>query len=166
MEYSLRSNDPSLFKHDIKQSTIHSALERPGISDKAAVAILVLGIIVSQAAFFVIIRASTRPQCFGFCPSAAVSITSSSCTQSGQDMLCTLIALNPGDNDVNAEGCTITAAGTSTVGHIGGTTLLAAGSSSSLTCTASGTGPTSGTAYTGSIELSNGASVPFAGTWS
>jgi hypothetical protein len=138
----------------------------PGISNEVAAAILAIGIAISLAAFFVTIRATTRPECLGFCPSAQVSASVDSCTQAGQKMVCSLTWFNTGTSNVSVVGCTIRVGGTATVGTVGGETSLDAGTEGKVTCTASGTGPSAGAAISGSVDLSNGASVPFAGVWS
>jgi hypothetical protein len=166
VKYVLRSNKLPILSNTILNSPVcYRALKRQGISDRAAAAILVL-YVVSLVAFFITIRATTRPECNGFCSTAQVSVTSNSCTQSGQNMVCMLTALNTGTSNVSVVGCTIVASGTANVGIVGGETSVYAGTESKVTCTAGGTGPPAGAAVTGSIDLSNGASVPFAGVWS
>jgi hypothetical protein len=92
---------------------------------------------------------------------AEVSATSVSCIDS--DGVCTIQLTNTGSANTNADGCTISGSeGILSPSPV----LIQAGSSAQVTCaTGSGQGRGAGNAVSGSIPLTNGASVEWVGTW-
>jgi hypothetical protein len=81
---------------------------------------------------------------------------------------CIVDLVNTGSASTSVTGCSLTVGGNSVAGTVSPTNpVVPAGGSVEVTCTlpSGESGGPSGSIVTGMIELSNGASVPFAGTW-
>jgi len=98
-----------------------------------------------------------------FYASAEVSANVISCVDS--DGTCTIQLTNIGSANTEATGCIFSGGGGS--GNLSPSPAqVIAGGTVQVTCTATGNhGNGVGITVTGSIELSNGASVPWTGTW-
>jgi len=99
-----------------------------------------------------------------FYASAQVSASVVSCINS--DGVCTIQLTNTGSANTAATGCIFLGGGGGAGDLSPSSAQVTAGGTAQVTCTAaSGQGNGSGTMVTGSIELSNGATVEWTGTW-
>lgn len=98
-----------------------------------------------------------------FYASAEVSASVISCVQG--DGTCTIQLTNTGSANTQAMGCIFSGGGG--LGNLSPSpSQVTAGGNVQVTCTTtSGHGNGAGTTVTGSIELSDGATVPWIGTW-
>jgi len=99
-----------------------------------------------------------------FYASAQVSASIISCIDN--DGTCMIQLSNTGTADTAATGCIFLGGGGGAGNLSPGTAQVTAGETTQVTCTAAGghgSGP--GTMVTGSIELSNGATVEWTGSW-
>ncbi len=100
-----------------------------------------------------------------FTSSARVSASVISCPATANPV-CTLNLINTGTSNVQTTAtCSMTYGG---IGHasvlaVANTPIVAGGAALSVTCTATGLLPTAGSEVVGSVLLSNGATVQFAG---
>lgn len=108
---------------------------------------------------------------FGSFTSSAQVTVSSSSLAGGAVPAGTMLALNTGTSNANANSLTLTYGGQTCAAAITHAPVqITAGLSPGVTLTVTAGGctvvPTHGEAYTGSLSLSNGAQVPFTGTFS
>ncbi|MDA4123923.1 MAG: type IV pilin [Thaumarchaeota archaeon] len=100
-----------------------------------------------------------------FTSSAQVSAQVVGCTAVA-NTVCTINLLNSGTSNANTVGSSIKYGGVTYTGNACGGVTATAGATTPATCTmTAAVVPTHGSAFTGSISLSNGASVPFTGTF-
>ncbi|MDA4123924.1 MAG: type IV pilin [Thaumarchaeota archaeon] len=100
-----------------------------------------------------------------FTSSAQVSAQVVGCTTTTLSS-CTINLLNSGTSNANTVGSSIRFAGVTYTGNACGGVTATAGATTPATCVMTNVPvPASGSAFTGSISLSNGASVPFTGTF-
>jgi len=102
-----------------------------------------------------------------FTSSARVSAAVTTCTRASP-ATCNLSVQNTGTSNVAATACFININGVSTTGTVGGTSAYTAGAGAvSTTCSiAATTGGAAGSSVVGSLQLTNGATVPFTAVWS
>jgi len=102
-----------------------------------------------------------------FTSSAQVSGSVTTCT-GATNAVCTVNLLNIGTANVTPTGCAVSLGGSNKVGAVATVSgSLNAGSHGQYTCTVTGTAENSvGSQAVGSFTLSNGATIPFVGTWS
>lgn len=110
--------------------------------------------------------ATTIYGCFGCGGAAQISASPLSCTAT--NATCRIALTNTGTMDTSAESCYFSVGGqgslAATPGGRGSTVALPAGQTTYAYCT-SAVGPSSGTQAAGTIDLTNGAAVPFSSTW-
>ena len=101
-----------------------------------------------------------------YVPPAEVAAQVSSCTATGTTEVCQLALANQGARNVDTDSyCTINVGGSKLSGTIAnGGTVPASGSLSGVSCVVQGVTAQPGSRLTGSILLTNGALVFFAGT--
>ncbi len=117
----------------------------------------------ARAAASVVNSAGGNPQ-GSFYATAQVSASGVSCSNGSG--VCTIQLTNTGSANTQANGCIFSGNGGGAGNLSPNLAELTAGSSTEVTCTGpSGHGNGSGTQVTGSILLSNGASVAWTGTW-
>jgi hypothetical protein len=83
---------------------------------------------------------------------------------------CVLTLQNTGTANAAVNACYVQNAGapeggTMSAGTPSATYTVGAGTTETLTCTVAHVGSTAGSQVTGSLSMSNGASVPFTGVW-
>lgn len=130
-----------------------------GLRNVIIASIIVLGalitlIFVSQFVFYC---------CGGFTSSAVVQVTSISCTGT-TNTTCFAKLQNTGSADTSVISGSLTVGGQSVMGTCQ-LPALHAGSTADLKCTFPTTPGVPGQQFTGYVGTSNGASVPFAGTF-
>jgi flagellin-like protein len=102
-----------------------------------------------------------------FTSSAQVSAQVTSCTHVLLNNVCNVTLTNSGTSNVAATSCSIQTSGTAVTGAVTAAPLnIPASANAAAVCTAAGAAKTVGSQAVGSFALSNGASVPFTGTWS
>jgi hypothetical protein len=105
----------------------------------------------------------------GFPSSAIVSVNSVSCNSS--TLVCNVILVNTGTAETSVLGCNLIYGGTSFAGSVrgdGARSVPAPGQAVAI-CDVSGASslrPPAGSSLTGSLTMSNGATIPFTGVWS
>jgi hypothetical protein len=105
--------------------------------------------------------------CFGSCGHGELLLPSSVvCGRSQSGLECSLSITNSRTMNVKAVGCRIQVGNTSVAGVIGGTTTFKAGESVNFFCGIQGTEPSVGSQAIVTIQLDNGDSAGFSGTWS
>ena len=102
----------------------------------------------------------------GYIPPAEVAAQATLCSSSSGSSVCQFILTNLGPRTVNTDGlCTMTVGGSSVAGVLqNGGTVPPNGSLNSAECVVSGGQAVSGSTVGGTISLSNGAQVYYAGT--
>jgi flagellin-like protein len=149
---------------------INSAKRRKAISPVLATVILIAITLIAAVAI-----AGFVFGLFGsFTSSAQVSAQVTSCKagagSAAHNNECILTLRNTGTSNVAVTGCSVQIGGAAVAGNGLAAPLptITASSSVSFTCfqLAATTGQTIGSQAVGSVSLSNGASVPFSGTWS
>ncbi|HEV2226892.1 MAG TPA: archaellin/type IV pilin N-terminal domain-containing protein [Nitrososphaerales archaeon] len=106
-----------------------------------------------------------------FTSSAQVSAQVTTCTHGtggNTSAWCIVTLTNSGTSNAAANGCSLNVNGVATVGTLTGAAKNSIQASSSATgdCRVTSAAQTVGSQAVGSFSLSNGASVPFSGTWS
>lgn len=101
-----------------------------------------------------------------FTSSAQVSAQALTCNHGNATANCLVVLRNTGTTNAGVTGCSIQVSGVTVVGTLSplAPTVTASGSRN-VGCQAAGAAQTSGSQAVGSFSLSNGASVPFSGTW-
>ena len=103
-----------------------------------------------------------------FTSSATVTASVVTCSNSalnGTKAFCILSAYNSGTANTSVSSCSLTIGGANQVGTLGKTISIPAGNTVTIHCTGSTAGNSIGSMAVGSLSLTNGASVPFTGTW-
>jgi len=103
-----------------------------------------------------------------FTSSAQVSAQVTSCSRIAGNEVCSVTLTNSGTSNAAATVCSIQLSGTAAAGTVTGTPLNvpASGNVGAVCTVTAGAAQTAGSQAVGSFSLSNGASVPFSGTWS
>ncbi|MDA4126282.1 MAG: type IV pilin [Thaumarchaeota archaeon] len=99
-----------------------------------------------------------------FTSSAQVSAQVTSCSVAAH--ICTVTLTNSGTSNTVVSACSLQDQGVSAVGALGGTTAVPAGQTTTgFTCSIALVHSSVGSQAVGSFSTTNGATVPFTGTW-